>query len=70
MNAYEHCLHATSTDHAHWYVVPADDKQNARLIISRVVLDALEGLKLEPPRVDAKRREELAKIGQQLTRER
>jgi PPK2 family polyphosphate:nucleotide phosphotransferase len=66
--AYEHCLHATSRDHAHWYVVPADDKMNARLIISRIVLDALESLQLEYPRVDAKRRAELLKIREQLTR--
>ena len=57
--AYEACLGATSTRHAPWYVVPADDKRNARLIISRIVLDALEGLKLSHPRISAKRRAEL-----------
>ncbi len=41
MRAYEECLDATSTHHAHWYVVPADDKENARLIVSQIVLDAL-----------------------------
>ncbi len=41
MRAYEDCLSATSTTHAPWHVVPADDKYNARLIISRVVIDAL-----------------------------
>ena len=51
-----HCLHATSTDHAPWYVVPADDKQNARLIVSRIVLDALEDLKMAYPKTTAKRR--------------
>ncbi len=44
MEAYEDCLHATSTHNVPWYVVPADDKQNARLIVSRIVLGALEGL--------------------------
>ena len=39
VKAYEACLHATSTHHAPWYVVPADDKENARLIVSRIVLD-------------------------------
>jgi PPK2 family polyphosphate:nucleotide phosphotransferase len=68
MKAYEQCLHATSRDHAHWYVVPADDKMNARLIVSRILLDALENLKLPYPRVDAKRRAELLKIRGQLTR--
>ena len=50
MNAYEACLQATSTHHAPWYVVPADDKDNARLIVSRIVLDALEGLKMAYPK--------------------
>ncbi len=40
--AYGECLQATSTRHAPWYVVPADDKKNARLIIARILLDALE----------------------------
>ena len=45
MKAYEACLNATSTHHAPWYVVPADDKENARLIVSQIVLDALHELK-------------------------
>ncbi len=57
--AYGACLGATSTRLAPWYVVPADDKRNARLIISRIVLDALEDLKLSHPRISAKRRAEL-----------
>ena len=42
VKAYEACLQATSTHHTPWYVVPADDKENARLIVSRIVLDALK----------------------------
>ncbi len=42
MQAYEDCLSATSTGHAPWFVVPADDKENARLIISQIILDTLE----------------------------
>ena len=61
--------HATSTDDAHWYVVPADDKPNARLIVSRIVLDALEDLKLTRSQDDPKRRAELLKIRKQLTKE-
>jgi PPK2 family polyphosphate:nucleotide phosphotransferase len=57
--AYEACLGATSTRLAPWYVVPADDKRNARLIISRIVLDAFEDLKLSKPRTSAKRSAEL-----------
>ena len=66
--AYEACLQATSSRHAPWYVVPADDKKNARLIIGRIVLDALEDLKLSHPRATAKRRGELLAIRKELTR--
>src|SRR5580658_10391437 len=62
MAAYEACLEATSTRHAPWYVVPADDKENARLIVSQIVLDALNGLKMAYPRTTAKRKEELRSI--------
>ena len=60
--AYEECLGATSTAHAPWYVVPADDKENARLIISQIILDALSELKLAYPRTTPKRRRELEAI--------
>jgi PPK2 family polyphosphate:nucleotide phosphotransferase len=68
MKAYEECLHATSTHHAPWYVVPADDKENARLIVSQIVLDALGGLKMGYPRTTAKRRLELQAIKKLLTK--
>jgi PPK2 family polyphosphate:nucleotide phosphotransferase len=66
--AYEECLHATSTHHAAWYIVPADDKENARLIVSRIVLDALEDLKMAYPKTTAKRRRELKSIGKKLAK--
>ena len=66
MKAYEACLSATSTPHSHWYVVPADDKENARLIISQIVLDALNGLKMAYPKITAKRLRELKSIRKQL----
>ena len=66
MKAYENCLSATSTHHAPWYVVPADDKDNARLIVSRIVLDALDGLNLAYPKTTAKRRRELKSIRERL----
>ena len=62
MKAYEACLSATSTPHAPWYVVPADDKENARLIVSRIFLDAFNELKMEYPKTTAKRRRELKAI--------
>jgi len=69
MKAYAHCVGATSTRHAPWYVVPADDKDNARLIVSRIILDTLESLKMAYPKVDAKRRRELLAIRRQLERD-
>jgi PPK2 family polyphosphate:nucleotide phosphotransferase len=66
MRAYEACLHATSTHHAPWYVVPADDKENARLIVSGIVIDAFQELKMAYPKTTPKRREELKAIGKEL----
>ncbi len=67
MEAYEACLTATSTHHAPWYIVPADDKENARLIVSQVVLDALNGLKMAYPKTTPKLRRELKSIRKLLT---
>jgi PPK2 family polyphosphate:nucleotide phosphotransferase len=66
MTAYERCLGATSTKHAPWYVVPADDKLNARLIVSRILLDTVEALPLRYPKSDAARRRELKMLRKQL----
>jgi PPK2 family polyphosphate:nucleotide phosphotransferase len=66
MKAYEACLNATSTHHAPWYVVPADDKENARLIVSQILMDALNELKMAYPKTTAKRRRELRAIRQRL----
>jgi PPK2 family polyphosphate:nucleotide phosphotransferase len=60
--AYEACLGATSTHHAPWYAVPADDKENARTIVSQIVLDTLKELKMAYPKTTAKRKEELESI--------
>ena len=67
MNAYEACLSATSTTDSPWYVVPADDKKNARLIISQVVLDTFAALKMSYPKVSAERKQELLSIRKQLS---
>ena len=66
MKAYEKCLSATSADRAPWYIVPADDKLNARLIVSRIVLDTLEELRLSYPKSTAGRRRELRLLRKQL----
>jgi PPK2 family polyphosphate:nucleotide phosphotransferase len=59
MNVYQDCLSATSTRQSPWYIVPADDKKNARLIISEIFLNTLRGLKLEYPKLPADQRKEL-----------
>jgi PPK2 family polyphosphate:nucleotide phosphotransferase len=66
VKAFEACLNATSTRHAPWYVVPADDKENARLIVSQIVLDALNDLKMAYPKTTAERRRELKSVRKQL----
>jgi PPK2 family polyphosphate:nucleotide phosphotransferase len=70
MRAYEKCLSATSTEHAPWYVVPADDKLNARLIVSRILLDTVEGLELSYPKATPARRRELLLLRKKLAKER
>ncbi len=66
--AYEECLGATSTRHASWYVVPADDKENTRLIVSQIVLDTLDGLNMTLPKTSTERRQELLSIRKQLAK--
>ncbi len=68
MRAYEHALTKTSVAAAPWHVVPADDKPNARLIVSQIVIDALDALALTPPPIDAARRRELKAIRAKLTK--
>src|ERR1700736_3483729 len=68
MRAYEKCLSATSTRRAPWYVVPADDKLNTRLIVSRILLDTVEGLKLNYPKPTAARRRELLSLRKKLAK--
>jgi PPK2 family polyphosphate:nucleotide phosphotransferase len=68
MEVYEDCLRATSTRRAPWYAVPADDKDNARLIVSQIILDALGGLKMSYPRSTTKRRLELQEIRKLLVK--
>ena len=62
MVAYAEMLSGTSTAQSPWYVVPADDKKNARLIVSSVILRALEDLKMRYPQASAARRRELERI--------
>jgi PPK2 family polyphosphate:nucleotide phosphotransferase len=66
MKAYEACLGATSTEEAPWYVVPADDKKNARLIVSQIILDAYKEMDMKYPETSDERRQELLAIREQL----
>ncbi len=66
MKAYEECIGATSTRDAPWYVVPADDKENARLIVSQIIVDALEELKMTFPKASEERVRELQSIRKRL----
>ena len=66
MEAYEACLGATSTSESPWYVVPADDKENARLIVSQIILDTLGELDMAYPVSTEERRSELLAIRKEL----
>jgi PPK2 family polyphosphate:nucleotide phosphotransferase len=68
MTAYEECLSATSTREAPWYIVPADDKANARLIVSQIILDTLNQLEMTYPEVSSERRNELQSIRERLVK--
>jgi len=68
MQAYGHALSATSTTDSPWFIVPADDKHNARLIVSQIVLDTLKDLKLSYPEVTDARKQELKAIRKKLAK--
>ena len=55
---------------APWYVVPADDKETARLIVFQIVLDTFEELNMAYPQTSAKRRQELLAIRERLAKRR
>lgn len=66
MTAYEECLSVTSTTNAPWYVVPADDKENARLIVSQIIINTFEGLNMAYPETTPERRSALLSFRKQL----
>jgi len=69
MDAYEACLGATSTKRAPWYIVPADDKKNARLIVSRIIVETFRALNMSYPETSTERRAELMSIREMLVAE-
>ena len=68
MDAYEDCLSATSTRDSPWYIIPADDKENARLIISQAIIDMLGSLKMSYPQPNAAFRRELRSMRRLLAK--
>ena len=69
MEAYEDMIAATSTEHAPWYVIPADRKWFMRMAVADAIVEALEGLKLEYPTVDEEKRKELEEARKLLLKE-
>ena len=63
---YGECIAATSTAKAPWYIVPADDKPNARLIVSQAVVEALDGFDMRFPELDGDEQRELAELRRHL----
>jgi PPK2 family polyphosphate:nucleotide phosphotransferase len=70
MKAYAECIEATTTRRSPWYVVPADDKPNARLIVSQVIVATLDAMDMRFPEPSAAERKELADLRAALARER
>ena len=68
MQAYGECMSATSTTSAPWYIVPADDKENARLIVSQVIVETLQGLKMKYPTMSAGKLRELGRFRKKLAK--
>lgn len=66
MRAYEAAIGATSTPHAPWYIVPADNKWFTRLVVAHIIIESLEGLDLRFPRLDRAKQKELAEARRRL----
>ncbi len=66
MEGYEECIRATSRKHAPWYVVPADDKKDAQLIVSEILLETMRGLKMQFPKLDKESHAALKQVRRML----
>jgi PPK2 family polyphosphate:nucleotide phosphotransferase len=69
MRAYEEAIRASATKHAPWFVVPADNKWFTRLVVAAAIVEAVEELDLTYPKVDAEKKQKLAKMRAALARE-
>ena len=68
-DAYDEALRVTSTDDSPWYVIPGDDKKNARLMICHIVIEQLRALKSDYPKVSTEKQRQLSKIERELEKE-
>jgi PPK2 family polyphosphate:nucleotide phosphotransferase len=68
MEAYEEAIQSTATKHAPWYIVPADNKWFARLVIASAIVEALLNLDLAFPKVDKAKKKELEEIRERLVK--
>jgi len=62
MSAYEDAINATATEKAPWYVVPADDKKNMRLIVGQILIEELKKLDMSYPETTPERQLTLKKL--------
>ncbi|MFZ1068157.1 MAG: polyphosphate kinase 2 family protein [Pseudolabrys sp.] len=69
MHAFEETIRGTASKYAPWYVVPADNKWFSRLVVAAAIVAAVEELDLAFPKVDAKKKKELAAARAELARE-
>jgi PPK2 family polyphosphate:nucleotide phosphotransferase len=68
-DAYEECISNTSTEQCPWYVVPGDDKKNARLMISELIVKRMKKLDLAYPVVSGEEKQNLKKLKAQLEKD-
>jgi PPK2 family polyphosphate:nucleotide phosphotransferase len=69
MKAYEEMIENTATEKSPWYIVPADNKSYARIVVASAIIQAMESMKLEYPVVDEQKRKELKKVKEELLSE-
>ncbi|SDY10478.1 polyphosphate kinase 2 family protein [Nitrosomonas sp. Nm33] len=67
--AYAECLGATSSEHSPWYIIPADDKRNAQLLVSKIIRNTMKMLQISYPITTEAHRKELAEIRDALEKE-
>ncbi len=62
MEAFEECINATATDKAPWYVIPADDKKNMRIMVGRIIAEEMKKMDIQYPEADEERHAELQRL--------